>query len=306
MSDELEGIDVSQIEGKPWQISGTAAELEWVTPDADRRIGYIARVSNSSAKIDDPSARLIGYLIRKHHWSPFQMANLCVKVTTTRDISAQILRHASVSFQEMSTRYADVEELIGWKECRFEDPKNRQNSWTFEDMMDRQETLAPVIVKYAGPDADEHTQDETFDCEQTMSYWDALVYEAKVRGMEGYQEARRRGVAKEVARAILPFGLVPTTIYMNAPIRSWMFYINERTKVGVQKEHRDVAIACEAIFAEQLPDTYYAFKAWQRTEAIKDILYNMFGQNEIGLPGDTDDGAQLVSVIEHELKEQGL
>lgn len=231
----------------------------WVTPDGDSLIAYQARVSNPKATKDDPSSRLIGYLIRNHHWSPFQMANLCVEINTTRDISAQIIRHQSAHFQEFSTRYADVESLIWFRECRFQDDKNRQNSFTADQVHDADDS-----------------PDKMMALDETVAYWDALVNEARVRSEEGYAEARRRGVAKEVARTILPIGLIPTKLYMNGTVRTWMHYLFERTKPGVQKEHRDIALKIELIFKEAFPDTYEAYLAWKTEERRKQKLWDLF------------------------------
>lgn len=231
--------------------------LIWATPEADQLVGYMARVSNSKAKPEDSAEKLIGFLIRNHHWSPFQMVNMCVEINTTRDISAQILRHASAHFQEFSTRYADIEDLIWFRECRFQDEKNRQNSFTGQQMHDMDQQLGAQL-------------------EETESYWDALVNESRVRGMEGYEEARRRGVAKETARAILPFGLIPTKLYMNGTARTWIHYLSERTKPGVQKEHRDIALKVLECFRESMPSIFHAFDVWQTEERQKAKLWQLW------------------------------
>lgn len=224
--------------------------LIWATPNGDQMIGYMARVSNSSAKPEDEASKLIGYLLRNHHWSPFEMAGMCVEIRTQRDISAQILRHWSSRFQEFSTRYAEVEDLLAHTECRFQDHKNRQNSWTREQILvmldgaddginlEEGKLLFPAAIR------DEIVSNEALlkHMEDTESYWDALVNESRVRALEGYQEALRRGVAKEVARRILPFGLIPTKLYMVNNMRGWLTYTAERTKAGVQKEHRVIAV----------------------------------------------------------------
>ena len=232
--------------------------LIWATPEADQLVGYMARVSNSKAKPEDSAEKLIGFLIRNHHWSPFQMVNMCVEINTTRDISAQILRHQSAHFQEFSTRYADIEDLIWFRECRFQDDKNRQNSFE-ADAVDE------MVNGYS--------------VEETTSYWDALVNEAKVRGMEGYEEARRRGVAKETARAVLPFGLIPTKLYMNGTARTWIHYLSERTKPGVQKEHRDIALKILDLFKVAMPNIFTAFDTWQTEERKKAHLWKLFSQD---------------------------
>lgn len=192
----------------------------WATPKGDQSIAYLARVSNSKAQPDDPGHKLIEYLLRNHHWSPFEMASLTLEIRTQRDISAQILRHRSFSFQEFSTRYAEVEELLAVTECRFQDTTNRQSSFTMDQL----------------------TGDFVDDAEATVAYFDAVINETRTRSLEAYAELLRRGVAKEVARRILPIGLIPTKLYMNGTVRSWLHYCSERTKPGVQKEHRMIAI----------------------------------------------------------------
>lgn len=205
------------------------SRLIWATPNGDQLIGHMARVSNPKAQESDPAERLISYLLRNHHWSPFQMANMAVEVHTTRDISAQIIRHQSIAFQEFSTRYADVEELLDNAECRFQDDKNRQNSF-----------------------------DATEDQDDVVDWWNRMVADTAADGESRYKAAREQGIAKEVARRILPIGLIPTKLYMQGSVRSWLHYIGERTKPGVQKEHRVVAQACEHLFAQAFPLVYEA------------------------------------------------
>lgn len=231
---------------------------KWVTPNADAEIGHIARVSNPSASLGDPADRLIAYLLRKHHWSPFQMANLCLEVHTTRDISAQLLRHASFGFQEFSTRYADVEELQSYKECRFQDDKNRQSSWTYEQLRDR--------------GLDEINE---FSIKDTEIWWNEKVLNLSSGSMDLYSEARTRGIAKEVARCVLPMGLCPTTLYVNGTIRSWIHYIELRGEMGTQKEHRAIATGAYGELQLHLPDTSRAFDMWHRGNRIKEFLYNL-------------------------------
>lgn len=200
----------------------------WVTPNGDTNIAYLARVSNSKAQPGDPGDKLVGFLLRNHHWSPFEMSSLCLEIRTQRDISAQILRHRSFSFQEFSTRYAAVEELLAVTECRFQDSKNRQSSLT--------------LAEYLTDGRCHEDMTDEAGAEGTAAYFDAVVNETRVRSLEAYQELLRRGVAKEVARRILPIGLMPTKLYMTGTVRSWLHYCSERTKPGVQKEHRVIAI----------------------------------------------------------------
>lgn len=224
------------------------ARYKWHTPDGDALVAHMARVSNTKAQLGDPGEKLIGFLIRNHHWSPFEMVNLCVEIHTERDISAQILRHSKeFRFQEFSTRYAEVEDLRWSTECRFQDVKNKQNSFEISAMLD------------AGA-----AKDET---EATIAYFDAVVNESRTRSLEAYQELLRRGVAKECARRILPFGLTPTVMYINSNLRGWIHYLAERTKPGVQKEHREIALAVEPLFAEHFPQVWAAVQAYRAEEA---------------------------------------
>jgi len=236
---------------------------KWVTPNADAEIGHIARVSNPSASLDDPADRLIAYLLRKHHWSPFQMANLCLEVHTTRDISAQILRHASFGFQEFSTRYADVEELESYKECRFQDDKNRQNSWTPEQVAKLNNT--PL----------EDMEINGYRVIDSAIWWNNKIVELANDSIDLYQEARARGIAKEVARCVLPIGLCPTTMYINGTIRSWIHYIALRSEMGTQKEHRAIATGAYDELALHLPNTTKAYDAWDLGNRIKEKLYTL-------------------------------
>ena len=188
-----------------------ACYLEWCTPDIDRRIAYMARVSNPNAKREDPNERLIQYLIDHKHWSPFEMASICIAISTTRDIGRQILRHRSFHFQEFSQRYAAVDQdgpVLAT--ARLQDTKNRQNSIAVDDPdLQKWWNLAQSIV------------------------WD--------ESNDRYQQALKRGVAKEVARKLLPEGLTRTEMYMCGTVRDWYHYLSVRLAEGTQKEHQDVA-----------------------------------------------------------------
>lgn len=203
------------------------ATLKHVTPEADKLIAEIARVSNPANQGNHETApRLIRYLIDHRHWSPFQMASMCIDVTTTRPIGRQILRHLSaIGYQEFSGRYAAYGELNRELECRFLDPKNRQNSRL--------------------PETDEE--------KATAREWDHFIEAKAARDEADYQYWLGRGVAKEQARGILPEGLVPTKLYLHFSIRTWIHYIQDRTDRGVQREHRWIALQCRNIFREQLP-----------------------------------------------------
>jgi len=174
---------------------------------------YCARVSNPSNQMNTSSNdRLIQYLIKNSHWSPFEMVSICLEITTTRDIARQMLRHRSFSFQEFSQRYA-VAESYQTREARLQDTKNRQNSIEFDDPKIKQEWL----------DRQEELAKQSF---------------------QTYQWALDKGIAKEQARAVLPEGMTESRLYMNGTLRSWIHYIQLRTTDGTQKEHRMIALEC--------------------------------------------------------------
>lgn len=186
-------------------------------------IAYVARVSNPDNQYNsETSGRLLQYLIRNKHWSPFEMASATLEIKTTRDIGRQILRHRSFSFQEFSGRYSTYSGFIVDREARLQDSKNRQNSIETDD---------PDLQKWFR------------NCQEQ------LIYDAS----QVYEEALEKGIAKEQARAILPEGLTPTTLYMAGTIRSWIHYCAERTKSGVQKEHRNIALLCQDVLSTLVP-----------------------------------------------------
>ena len=195
--------------------------LVHTTPDAEKLIAYMARVSNPDNQDNPESERLIRYLIKHKHWSPFEMVNMCVKIETTRSVAAQILRHRSFSFQEFSQRYAQVAEPAAIPQLRRQDTKNRQNS--IDD-------LDPGTV-----------DDFHIKIESLYSLSESL-----------YKELLQAGVAKECARDVLPLA-TPTTMYMNGTLRSWIHYIDLRTANGTQHEHKLVAERAKAVFEEQFP-----------------------------------------------------
>lgn len=202
-----------------------SVKLMWVTPDAEHLISDMARVSNPSNQGNYETAdRLIRYLIKHRHWSPFEMASMCLEINTTRGIAAQILRHRSFSFQEFSQRYADVKELtnIALPELRRQDTKNRQNST---------DDLEPEVVE---------------DLNNKIS----VLFE---QSNDLYNELLEKGVAKECARFILPIA-TPSRLYMTGTIRSWMHYIDLRSANGTQKEHMDIALECKSILERELPN----------------------------------------------------
>jgi thymidylate synthase (FAD) len=197
-------------------------ELKWATPNGDQLIGHMARVSNSNAQPEDDASKLISYLIHNRHWSPFEMVNMCVEIRTTRDVGRQILRHRSFSFQEFSGRYAEYDSLDSYIDIRMQDLKNRQSSLP-----------APEAIA------------------QDM---ESLGHQVGRASFAAYTMMLELGVAKEVARRVLPEGMVPTKMYMNGTVRSWIHYIKERTEMGVQREHRIIAGLIAGIFTEQFPD----------------------------------------------------
>ena len=198
-----------------------ASRLLWVTPEAERLIVKTARVSapqNEDNLATGP--RLLKYLIKHKHWSPFEMANMCLEIHTQRDISAQIIRHRSFSFQEFSQRYAEAEKAKV-PQFRRQDSRNRQNS--IDDLTDEQ-----------------------------LDLLEELTYKHFKEGYELYQTMLEMGVAKETARRILPM-CSPTRIYMNGTLRSWIHYIELRTDQSTQWEHRTIANQAKIIFEQQFP-----------------------------------------------------
>jgi thymidylate synthase (FAD) len=199
-----------------------ATELIWATPNAEQLIVKMARVSNPSNENNMETAPgLLRYLIKHKHWSPFEMASMCVKINTERDISAQILRHRSFSFQEFSTRYAVVNWTTSLPQLRRQDRKNRQNS--FNDLSE------DVINKYNGRILDLFTEIQTL-----------------------YGDMVEDGIAKETARRILPL-CTNTSLYMAGTLRSWIHYLQLRCDVATQLEHRLIANEIKEIFTEQFP-----------------------------------------------------
>lgn len=206
-------------------------KLMWVTPEAEHLITDMARVSAPKNQGNYNNApRLIKYLIKHRHWSPFEMATMCVEISTTRDIGAQILRHKSFAFQEFSQRYADVKDLgeLQLPELRRQDTKNRQNSIA---------NLNPKLVK-------------AFEQRTKMLF---------AESQELYDDMLEAGVAKECARKVLPMNS-PSRMYMSGTLRSWIHYIELRSANGTQKEHMDIANNIANIFAEQFPAIYQAIE----------------------------------------------
>ena len=194
-----------------------------ITPDAEKTMAYIARVSNPKNQDNENFSGLLRYCIKHQHWSVFEQSTMTLEIQTTRAIAAQILRHRSFTYQEFSQRYADSNLLgnIELPELRRQDSKNRQNS--IDD-------LEPEVV-------------DKFNRQMNTLFSSAF-------GL--YNQMLEAGVAKECARMVLPLA-TPTRIYMTGSCRSWVHYINLRSAHGTQKEHMDIANDCKKIFIEQFP-----------------------------------------------------
>ena len=202
----------------------TKINLVSVTPDAEKHMAYVARVSNPNNQGSDNFSGLLRYCIKHQRWSVFEQAFMTVEINTTRGLAAQILRHRSFTFQEFSQRYADTNLLdtsIPVPDLRSQDLKNRQNS---------------------NDDIPEEKKEE----------YQALIARHFSEAMDLYNALLQEGVAKECARFVLPLA-TPTRIYMTGSCRSWIHYINLRSAHGTQKEHMDIANGCKKIFVESFP-----------------------------------------------------
>ena len=214
---------------------------DWKAPrkmTAEEIITYCARVSNPKNQANTKTApKLIKFLIKHKHWSPFELANMCVEIKTSRAIAAQILRHRSFSFQEFSQRYSEVQDLEPL-ELRGQAKKNRQSS---TDVVD------PILIdNYKNVPASK------------------AVSQHLIEGVKLYEELIEAGVAKESARMVLPL-TAETTMYMNGTVRSWIHYISLRTEENTQKEHRDIANEIKKIFMNNFPSTSEALE-WVNPE----------------------------------------
>ncbi len=199
---------------------------------AEDMIVYMARVSNpSNQDMTRGDEKLIRYLIKNQHWSPFEMVNVVMEISTTRDIARQILRHRSFSFQEFSQRYADPTKDLGFdlREARLQDTKNRQNSIETEDSGLKSEWIIKQM---------------------------SVIAEAK----NAYEWAIENGIAKEQARAVLPEGNTQSRMYMNGSLRSWIHYCQLRMANGTQKEHMEVATECWEIIRDKFPNVVAALE----------------------------------------------
>jgi len=199
-------------------------KLVSITPDAEKTMAYIARVSNPSNQNNDDFAGLLKYCIKHQHWSVFEQSSMTLEIETTRAIAAQILRHRSFTFQEFSQRYADtnlIAEKIPLPALRKQDLKNRQNSTDDLDEFVKQDIEMTITAHF------NHAE-------------------------KLYKRMLEAGVAKECARMVLPLA-TPTRLYMTGSCRSWIHYINLRSAHGTQKEHMDIAHECRKVFTEQFP-----------------------------------------------------
>ena len=224
-------------------------KLVSITPDAEKTMAYIARVSNPSNQDNEKFAGLLKYCIKHNHWSVFEQSSMTLEIETTRAIAAQILRHRSFTFQEFSQRYADSTKLgeIPIPELRRQDEKNRQNSTN---------------------DLDEFVK-QKLELQMNTLFSSATAL---------YQQMLEEGVAKECARMVLPL-CTPTRIYMTGSCRSWIHYIELRSAHGTQKEHMDIAQACKTVFVEQFPVVSEALE-WRNgvVEIQKQIKKELHGE----------------------------
>ena len=207
-----------------------SVELVHLTPDSESLIAQLARVSNPSNQDNPDYVKLIRYLIKHKHWSPFEMVNMCLKIHTTRSIAAQILRHRSFSFQEFSQRYAIVSPT----------PKLGTDNWLIPPLpLRRQDTS----------NRQSSIDDLDTDIVQKYQMEASKLYDQSFRL---YKEMLDAGIAKECAREVLPLS-TPTTIYMNGSIRSWLHYIDLRSANGTQLEHQKIANEAKQVIHEHLP-----------------------------------------------------
>jgi thymidylate synthase (FAD) len=210
--------------------SQPAGEIEGLENVQDL-IAYAARVSNPSNQLNtETSAKLLNYLAKHKHWSPFEMVSACLEIETTRDIARQILRHRSFSFQEFSQRYADPTTDLDFevRDARLQDPKNRQNSVDLDIENNEQDAALYLLWN--------DKQQEVIDAAKAAYTW-----------------AIENGIAKEQARAVLPEGNTVSRMYMNGTLRSWIHYIELRAANGTQLEHMEIARAVAEVITEIFP-----------------------------------------------------
>ena len=209
-------------------MSDHLVKYVWSTPNAEQLVADMARVS-APENIGKDASKLLAYLIKHQHWSPYEMVNMCVEINTTRDIARQLLRHRSFSFQEFSQRYAEVDKLppAPLREARLQDTKNRQNSISVED--------------------------------EALQDWWEQEQDLCVKNTQAiYQLALQKGIAKEVARAVLPEGLTTSRMYMNGTLRSWIHFYQLRSGNGTQKETREIAEEVGKLIQTNFPNIWKA------------------------------------------------
>lgn len=209
-------------------MSDHLVKYVWSTPNAEQLVADMARVS-APENIGKDASKLLAYLIKHQHWSPYEMVNMCVEINTTRDIARQLLRHRSFSFQEFSQRYAEVDKLppAPLREARLQDTKNRQNSLEVDN-------------------------------KELNNWWNWMQHQAQQTSELLYKEALARGIAKEVARAVLPEGLTTSRMYMNGTLRSWIHFYQLRSGNGTQKEARQIADAVGMLLEQNFPNIWKA------------------------------------------------
>lgn len=209
-------------------MSDHLVKYVWSTPNAEQLVADMARVS-APENIGKDASKLLAYLIKHQHWSPYEMVNMCVEINTTRDIARQLLRHRSFSFQEFSQRYAEVDKLdkAPMREARLQDTKNRQNSL------------------------------ET-DNASLNNWWQYMQHGLQEQAQVIYKEALSKGIAKEVARAVLPEGLTTSKMYMNGTLRSWVHFYQLRSGNGTQKETRAIADNIGYLLGAYFPNIWKA------------------------------------------------
>jgi thymidylate synthase (FAD) len=202
-----------------------SVSLVWATPDAENLIAYMARVSNPQNQDNEETApKLLQYLIKHKHWSPFEMVNVCMEIEVTRDIARQILRHRSFSFQEFSQRYAIPTEFE-YFDARLQDKKNRQNSIPTEDR-------------------------------ELIRLWGEKQQQIISAAGDAYDWGLNNGIAKELLRKVLPEGLTVSRMYMNGTLRSWIHFCDIRCSQETQLEHREVAEECRKILTGLFPNIF--------------------------------------------------
>ena len=206
----MEQINKVQLVSYTKNALGSGRENE----NLEEIVAYCARVSNPSNQLtNENNTKLINYLMKNNHWSPFEMVSICLEINTTRDIARQILRHRSFSFQEFSQRYAIADLGYEIREARLQDTKNRQNSIPISD-------------------------------EELQTQWEQIQEQIHIETAKAYDWAISNGIAKEQARVVLPEGNTLSRLYMNGTLRSWIHYIQLRSGNGTQKEHKEIAIQC--------------------------------------------------------------